>query len=108
MNSDKFNATTKAHMKRDNVAIIATLQPKATDNEQESEKRQRVIVATTHFYWDPKFAHVKTEQAKMLLDRVRDAHSSPGSGIYYNWLSSPSLAISPILLVFFLFSFYDL
>ena len=76
--SNKFNATTKAHMKRDNVAIILTLQPKASD---EYENQQRVIVATTHFYWDPNFAHVKTEQAKMLLERVRDARNSPGSGI---------------------------
>eukprot|EP00026_Physarum_polycephalum_P008939 Phypoly_transcript_09046.p1 GENE.Phypoly_transcript_09046~~Phypoly_transcript_09046.p1 ORF type:complete len:440 (+),score=52.25 Phypoly_transcript_09046:195-1322(+) len=86
MHSDKFNSTTKAHMKRDNVAIIATLQPKTHrgagegESEQEREEEgQRVIVATTHFYWDPRFAHVKTEQAKMLLDRVRDAREAPGS-----------------------------
>jgi CCR4-NOT transcription complex subunit 6 len=86
--SNKFNATTRAHMKRDNVAIIATLQPKISgnnakdsqnNNKNTEDSNQRVIVATTHFYWDPQFAFVKTEQAKMLLDRVREARNLPGS-----------------------------
>jgi len=59
--------------KRDNVAIIATLRPKTDDPNLAS---QHVIVATTHFYWDPKFAFVKREQGRLLLDRVRKVYDS--------------------------------
>jgi len=59
--------------KRDNVAILATLQPKTSNPNKES---RRVIVATTHFFWNPEFAYVKTEQAQYLLDRVRDVYQN--------------------------------
>jgi len=78
--------------RRDNVAIIATLRPK-TEN-------RHVIVATTHLYWDPKFAFIKAEQARHLLNRVRkifnegggavfiagDFNSVPGSEVYTSFL----------------------
>lgn len=55
-------AQTNSDFHRDNVGVIGLFQHKAT--------AKRVIVATTHFFWDPNYEHVKYGQASMLLDHI--------------------------------------
>jgi len=74
--AQKHNST----YERDNVAIVATLQPKTGHGQHPNKETRRVVVATTHFYWDPRFAHVKAEQARMLLDKVREVYNKAPSG----------------------------
>lgn len=91
LKSNKYEDNAKLYMKKDNVGIVATLQPKledqstSTSNGRSSsrESMRRVVVATTHLYWDPKFAFVKDAQARMLIDTVNEVLSTDGSDILY-------------------------
>ncbi|KAI7825219.1 Endonuclease/exonuclease/phosphatase [Gamsiella multidivaricata] len=49
-------------MTKDNIAVIAFLQHKETQN--------RVVVSNTHIHWDPIFKDVKLVQVAMLMDEL--------------------------------------
>lgn len=52
-------------MTKDNIAVIALLESKASGS--------RVVVANVHTHWDPQFRDVKLVQVAMLMDEVEKA-----------------------------------